>query len=491
MKHSVKIATIILAAMMLLGLISCSNNPGETENTTAAIVSSAGQDETTLPEETKLTAKLPDVKYNRDFNIASGYVTDTKYTSTLIVSSEVTGDLINDAVYARTVTMEEQFGVKINVLDVTYTQVINSYKGGDRPYDIGSATLSEMINVLTAGVAVNLKDVSTIDLSMPWWDQNANDKFMVKDKLYYTFSDFFITGIDNTRACFFNKDLIKDLSLTDPYTLVEPGKWTVDTMREMCVAALSDLDGDGKITTSDRVGVAEANTQFYEAVITSCDMEPVKQGADHIPYYPGQDDTERFTEVYTHLLDLFSKDNAYLNCGNTDAVNMFARGDSLFILYTFSQCPKFRQTSDVNFGILPCPKYNEDQERYLNVSPNGDALYIIAGSDDEVSFSGVMCEAASYYSSSYYSDKALMPSYFDLCLASKNAPDLDSSQNLQLIHDNIAYTCKVLTTGYMQGIYNAFGDNNYNISSTLKTLNKLYGNKIASELAKIGVEIDG
>ncbi|MCQ2428231.1 MAG: hypothetical protein MJ137_07530, partial [Clostridia bacterium] len=227
---------VLLSAMMLLGAVACSNGPEGPADTTPTAVATTAPSDSSAPEDTKLTANLPDIKYNKDFTIASGYVTDTKYTSTLITSSEVTGDLINDAIYSRTVNMEEKFGIKMVVLDVAYTQIINSYKGGDRPYDIGTATLSEMINVLKSGVAVNLNDVSTIDLTKPWWDQNANDKFAVKDKLYYTFSDFFITGIDNTRACFFNKDMLKDLNLTNPYDLVEPGKWTVDVMREMCVS---------------------------------------------------------------------------------------------------------------------------------------------------------------------------------------------------------------------------------------------------------------
>ena len=489
MKFITKTAAVIIALLMLAGAVACGEPEAPVDDTTIAVQTTADPGEIS-GEETKLLPNLPDKKYDRDFIIAAGYVTETKYTSNLIVSDEINGELINDAVYTRAENIKERFGVEIQVMDISYTQIINATTGGERPYDIGTATLSEIINVLTKGAAADLHTVESVDLEKPWWDQNANDKFAVQDKLYYTFSDFFITGIDNTRACFFNKDLATDLNLGDLYALVDPGKWTIDVMQEMCKQAFVDKDGNGKASQGDQVGVAEAATQFYEAVITACDMEPTKQGADHLPYYPGNDDTERFSEVYLHILDLFTSDNSYLVIGNTDALNMFTSGSALFILYTLTQCPAMRKNTELNFGILPCPKYNEEQERYMNVSPNGDALFIIPGPTEDVEFSGVMCEAAAYYSSSYYSDSALMPAYFDLCLTTRNAPDVDSSKNLQIIHDNIAYTSKILGTTYMQAIYDNFASENRGIATLLARLNKANVPNIKNILAPLGVVIE-
>ncbi|MBO4792065.1 MAG: hypothetical protein J5592_07230, partial [Clostridia bacterium] len=101
-----------------------------------------------------------------------------------------------------------------------------------------------------------------------------------------------------------------------------------------------------------------------------------------------------------------------------------------------------------------------------------------------------MCEAAAYYSSSYYSDSALMPAYFDLCLTTRNAPDVESSKNLQIIHDNIAYTSKILGTTYMQAIYDAFASENRGIATVLARLNKANVPNIKNILAPLGVVIE-
>ena len=135
MKKPVRILAVLLALLLLAGAVACAT-PSETEDTTAQAAPVTDQPGDSSAEETKLQPDLPDVKYDRDFVIASGYVTETKYTSNLIVSDEVTGELINDAVYNRTVTMQERFNVRIQVLDITSTQIINAVNGGERPYDI-------------------------------------------------------------------------------------------------------------------------------------------------------------------------------------------------------------------------------------------------------------------------------------------------------------------------------------------------------------------
>ena len=54
----------------------------------------------------------------------------------------------------------------------------------------------------------------------------------------------------------FNKSVIDANSLADPYELVDSGKWTLDAMHELMAAVTSDIDGDGKITADDMMGVS-------------------------------------------------------------------------------------------------------------------------------------------------------------------------------------------------------------------------------------------
>ena len=46
---------------------------------------------------------------------------------------------------------------------------------------------------------------------------------------------------------FFNKKLIEEYDLDDPYALVKSGEWTLDRLFSMSSEMLLDLNGDGEI----------------------------------------------------------------------------------------------------------------------------------------------------------------------------------------------------------------------------------------------------
>ncbi len=486
---SLKILCLILGALLLFSAFGCASETGKETATSGEVTTPealipdgsatvATQPETE-PEKPGLAA--PDEKFDCDFTIASGYVTETKYTTNLITAQEYNGDIINDAIVKRTIDLEENLGVRIIVEDVGYQQIINVSKSGDRPHDIGTATLSEIMNVVNAGVTVNLRDVDSCGLDNPWWDGNANQKFRIGDNLYYTLSDFFITGIDNARAVYFSKDLAEDLRLGSLYELVDKNEWTIEKMQELSMVALAS---DGS-----RYGIVNNATTFYEVMLTGCDEEIVKIADDGIPYFATAEETDRFIDVYTKLLDLFSKEGQYLITATDTGRQMFMENKSLFTTDTMFLCSHLRMNSTNDFGIMPVPKFDADQERYLHVSPNPDVFFILDSADNGlIDRCGSILNYASYYSSQYYSDKALMPCYFDLAITTRSAPDLESSGNLQIVHDNISYVIKIVGTSFSSAIYSKFKEADYNIGSFLKSGNPQQLKALEKVLDGLGIK---
>ena len=475
-----KVLCLVLALLMLLPfVVACADNNVDTPaDTTTAAPSAADTtaapsgDVSATPEETteaKLTPDLPDVKYNGyTFLIANDYADATKYTSNLIVSDTQTGEPINDAIYARTVLVEDQFGIQLVEEDIDVTPYVNVIQSGEDAYAIVTADLSNVMNVVNKGLTLDFNDVDTIDLTNPWWDQNAAAKLHINGSLYYHFSDFFITGLDNARATYFNKDLIKDLGLESPYAIVNDGKWTIEKMREMAAAATADLDGVDGISTADRVGIANNATTFYEAMLTGCDAEIMKMGKDGLPYFCCYDEKDFFVNVYQTLLNTFDDSSVYLIAKTDDARNMFVNGQLLFMVDTLYMASKSRQ-SDVNFGILPVAKWDEAQENYMHVSPNPHAMMIPSVTQD-LDRTGVLLEALSYYSSVHYSDEALIPSYFEISLQYKSTTDNESAEMLTIIHDNISYVNKVNGTSLSGTIFGYFEAGYKDIMSAIKKL---------------------
>ena len=228
-----KIISAALALLMLVPLIAAcaADKDNQEETTTAASTGSAS--DTTQPDTTKIEPVLPDIKYTGySFNVANGFVNETKYTTNAIMADVLNGEPINDALYMRTTTVEERFDIEIVDNDVSGDGVINSITAGEGVYTIATINLSNIMRVVNMGYAVDFYTIDSIDLEKPWWDHNAEQKLSFAGRLYYTFSDMLITGLDNSRATYFNKTLLSSLELENPYELVAAGKWTIEKCRD-------------------------------------------------------------------------------------------------------------------------------------------------------------------------------------------------------------------------------------------------------------------
>jgi len=452
---------VMIASTMLFAQ-SCSSCKGPKEETTLPVGTTAPSTGTN-----KLEPNLPDVKYEEyEFTIANSAYGASKYTYSYITAEEDSADPIISATFKRNQKILDQFDVTIIEENIDTDQFLTVQGSQDDTYDLATADLSSVMKIVTKGYSLDFNTVETIDLDMPWWDQNARVKLALGDKLYYTFSDATIYALDNTRATYFNKDLISELGLEDPFTLLSENKWTVEKMVTMGKDAVSDLNGDTVFDKNDRYGIANQATMLYEALLTGCDAEIIKQGSDGIPYFCCFDDKDYFVEVYTYLLDSFNKDNVYFLTGNEASKTMFIEGKSLFFVNTLNYAAKLRG-EDVSFGILPIPKYKAEQENYYHVSPNPHAM-LIPNTASDTGRTGVILEALSYYSSSYYSDEALIPAYFQITLKDKSAKDEQSAESLQIIHDSVSYVNKIIGTEFTSKIFvDYFGENNKGIASYL------------------------
>ena len=488
MKLFARLISAVLLASMLVSAVACGNSgteeQGSATTTQAAIQTSANDAAVTEPVETQdptTVPEIPTVTYEGEtFLVANDIIGDTKYSSDSMFNFDVTGDIYEDAVYQRTVLIEELFKIKLEEIKVSSTDVINTVMAGTDEYDLHTATLSNMNAVVNRKCVYDLYEIDELHLEKAWWDQNAQQKCSFDGKLYYTFSDFVITGVDNSRATYFNKTLHNQLGLEDLYQLVDEGKWTYTKMAEMAKVAVSDLNGDGQITAADRMGIYNGNTTFYEAMLTGCGAELVQMGDDGIPYFFWLDEQERFIEVYQALLSTFMADNIYIKGGGE--LDNFKQDRTLFTIAVLSYAVKWRAET-LEFGILPVPKWDEAQETYLNVSPNGHALMIPITVQDTDRV-GTVLEALSYYSSKYYSEDAAMPAYFEKALTAKSARDNESAKSLEIIHDNICYTVKIVSSSL--SFYTQLDNFNMNISSVIKANEKVQRKLLDKAISELG-----
>lgn len=114
--------------------------------------------------------------------------------------------------------------------------------------------------------------------------------------------------------------------------------------------------------------------------------------------------------------------------------DLFLNGHGLFYWSRFDDVLALRDM-DTPFGILPTPKYNEDQAEYVSlVSRHTTALLGIPMSVQNIERTGILTEALS--AESYYT---VNPAYYETTLKGKATRDEDSLEMVDLIFSNRIY----------------------------------------------------
>ena len=434
----------ILSAILLMSLIlsaSCGSAP-----TDGAVTSEEQLTESTETEETteaRIEPDLPDTKWEGyQFRVLTKGDTNVHWKSKDIAATEENGDVINDAVYKRNMKIYDRFGVEMvdipspnGTWDLT-APLRKSVMAASDDYDMVASGFNDAVkNLSTEGMLMELHNVPYMDLSKPWYDQNANEQLSIEGKLFATAGDMILMDNEATLCVLFNKKLAEDYALEGFYEMVKNGKWTIDKMTEFSKLTAKDLDGDGTIGEKDQWGNIGEPLNTY-ALMVACDAIAVKKNKDDVPVFDVQN--EHFYDAFTKAVNLNRDDKVTMFCDNFKAADVwadiidpaFTEGRVLFNTAGLVRVTVFR-AMETNFGILPLPKYDESQKEYNSMVSIGCANSIAIPTTANAERCGAVIEALS--AESYYT---LTPAYYDIVLKTKNARDDASSEMLDIIFDN-------------------------------------------------------
>ena len=434
----------ILSAILLMSLIlsaSCGSAP-----TDGAVTSEEQLTESTETEETteaRIEPDLPDTKWEGyQFRVLTKGDTNVHWKSKDIAATEENGDVINDAVYKRNMKIYDRFGVEMvdipspnGTWDLT-APLRKSVMAASDDYDMVASGFNDAVkNLSTEGMLMELHNVPYMDLSKPWYDQNANEQLSIEGKLFATAGDMILMDNEATLCVLFNKKLAEDYALEGFYEMVKNGKWTIDKMTEFSKLTAKDLDGDGTMGEKDQWGNIGEPLNTY-ALMVACDAIAVKKNKDDVPVFDVQN--EHFYDAFTKAVNLNRDDKVTMFCDNFKAADVwadiidpaFTEGRVLFNTAGLVRVTVFR-AMETNFGILPLPKYDESQKEYNSMVSIGCANSIAIPTTANAERCGAVIEALS--AESYYT---LTPAYYDIVLKTKNARDDASSEMLDIIFNN-------------------------------------------------------
>jgi len=362
------------------------------------------------------------------------------------VTSEETGDVVNDAIYNRQITVEERLNVKITDIPISSTihhgsevndAIRKSVTSGSDDYDVSFNHMSQTTPLALEGMFIDLNTLDYLDFSRTWWAGHFMEQATINGRCYYAAGDISLVLIQSMYLMYCNKSLYADFFDDNLYDIVWDGAWTLDKMTELGTAVYTDINGNSAYDETDVYGFSINTNRLIDAMLVGADIPLSERASDGTPRLIVGEDERTF--------DFISAIGGILNNtaltwrvadtaeGEPAMLNKFSEGTLLFIPHTPMGAAQLRQMEN-DFGVLPMPKLSEEQEEYGSSAHNGFSAVTVLTTCKEPDKTAAVLEAMC--AQSY---RTVTPAYYETALKVKYSRDDETSQMLDMIRDSMKF----------------------------------------------------
>lgn len=470
-----QLSLLVLTTLLITSCGSASERQSPVSDTT----------EMTTPAETDYQYEYPKLDMNgADFTMLNSTTTWGFYTD--IHFDEATGDNLDDAVYKRNTSIEERFNVNFVVeeddIDTTYKLVNTAVMAGDDQYKVAFLRCDQLSAMITDKYFYDLNQIPELRLDEVWWDQNVLDVARIgkDDVTYFAATDFTLMGFDGTICTFINENMMDDLNAEMPYELVKQGKWTLDEMQKLMMIGAS-LNGDESFTWDANGSAVYGLTSWgtcVHALLFGAGARYTERSVNGLPTITFEN--ERFYNVCEKIGKMLSVEGEWLLLNTNqdpDHYEMaFKRGRAFMTVAELKASSKFRDM-EYTFGIVPMPKYDEEQTEYSTYRAPVNPVMCIPVTNVSPKETAIIMDALTYLS---YRD--VLPVYYDISVSQKGLRNDESIEMLEIIRDT-RYFDIAKCYGWTSSLYSS-------IESLLTSGNGAVASTIASEKSAVLENID-
>ena len=427
------------AIIILLSVGSCGGTANPPADTTAPSVTDTVTT-TAAPVTTEDPNKLPDyiptatydghefIVLMTNLNSNTAIVRDFKWTEG--------GTVLDDALYKRNTQAMEALDIIITGIEkysspnTGAADIRKANTSGDSNYDMCIVSTYDCGSLALSGDLRDLNDFGCLDLSQAWWNQNMNRDLPVNGKLYFTTGDISLVATCAMYNMVFNKEMFRENNWEMPYDTVREGKWTFDLMKEYILKVSEDLDGNEVMDAKDRYGLVYINSGIIGALGASGERMAKVDANGDVVLGLGSEKAEHAIVSYLELIN----DKQHTFNGQTSGVNsfdMFIEGHCLFRWSEHIAFPHFRDT-ELDYGILPLPKLDENQDRYYTPFGGWDAAFVcIPTSTENDERTSAIIEYLAFTSK-----QIVTPAYYERTLNGRYVRDTDSYDMITIEMEN-------------------------------------------------------
>ena len=452
-RRSLKFLALLLAALALTpAFAGCAQKETDKEEQTTEQALADDYLDTALPNET----------YNGETLGLVG-----REDSKFIPEEEENGQPVDDALLRRNAKIEERYDVDLTYYPaswggVTNEMVSNAALANETIYDVAFGNFMTCGTFfINNGLILSTDNIPYLNLEQKWWSQDCMGQLRIHDKT------FFLTGMityehtTDGSAIFFNKNIAENKGMDDHFDAVRNYRWTLDTLSKNMKLAAHDDNGDTAMDENDTWGLVISNDAGF-AFYYGSNVRLMEKDDEDEPYFLS--DVSSISTKIDKICSILSNRRYTANLSD----ELYSACDSQFekgkALYSYSMAHSgidLRTKDFYDFGILPIPTWDEEQQQYYSFAGpySGGGIYFpITNNKEELT--GVITEALAYQSSvegGYY--YAILEKY----IKGRGTYDADSEEMIDLVlstklYDlglifgmNLADMAKKCATGYFEG----------------------------------------
>ena len=407
--------------------------------------------------------------------------------------TEETGDIEEDALYYRQRDIEDIFGVNwvtAENLEVTegvhptLENVRRDVLAGTKAYNaVGGTTAAVCQPLFLQGCLADVSGYDVIDLEQDWWTPSLRDTYQICGATYFLTGMIVRSFYLDSYCVMYNKDVAADYNIPDLYEIVNSGKWTFDKFFKIAEKVPSNENGSGAYRFNRLKGTV---------IMYAHDIPITKFDETGKPYIEAtlskelSDIADKFSAVFGNeaiTAGVTTGEDINVKYGATSFSEMFVKGQFLFYFDTIGEAAYLRQ-EDIDFGILPIPKGDESQEKYVSyIEPWGAYHVAVPKTTSDEHVTDVILEAMGALAKKY-----LKPAIYENVLKGRSVYDKASKEMIDLILDGKTYDLVNMLQpdeSFVTVLNDCISISSASFTSKYKMQAKIMNNEIKSKLVAI------
>ncbi|MBR6515136.1 MAG: carbohydrate ABC transporter substrate-binding protein [Clostridia bacterium] len=439
MMNKKRILALLLVCLMILPCLAACNFGKTVTNDGGGQLT---ETDTIVPEDLKFTGETFTVLCRED-NAWGRYLHE-------IAADEDATELVNEAVYKRNLKVEERFELeKLQAYAIpgqwaVNEDFINTFKNSilsaSGSYDLIMSQQSYMEDISLIDLFYNFYDLPYVkdNLNAEYYYQDIIDEVTIDGKLLYMVGDYSLTYWEHLYVLFFNKTIAENHNIGDIYQLVRDGDWTYDRMAEMVKGTWTDLDGDSWPGSEDSYGYVTEIRNTTDALWDLFDIRVTSKDENGNVIIDA--DQGKMVQVLEKIIEFKQSDDTFFEDTDSsmteDSIKcdkIFREGRALFYPAFLSRAQDFRGM-ETDFGIVPYPKWNKEQEKYYTRSQDAYSVAVVPIDAPNLEKTGAVFDLLSEISYD-----TVIPAYYDMALRDKYARDDESGEMLDIIREGFKF----------------------------------------------------